>query len=330
MAAPVARWRPLLLLVLGTPFLTELNCGNVPAQTFFLPHIFGILVLVYGLPVLAIRELAIRRRLGLDGILLLGLAYGVYNEGLCAKTLFLNSQVPLSAFDGYAFAGVNLAWAICILPWHALHSVLYPLLLVHRFYPAPAARSWLSNRAWAACGLSFGLMGLFMFLNGKSAAATPGRLALVGGTMAVLFWLALRMPKPPVEEADAAPSPSRWAALAGGIFYLGFVIGLIVLAHWRVPTAILAVGAGGLLAGVWTGLRRRNWTHPAGLRMFALGDYLAVAAISLLNGIHRGSPELIVTGLVLAAGLGFAIQRSETGLFSPRPPQTPAESAESP
>ncbi len=79
-----SKYAPILTLILITPFLTELLCSNIPASVFFHPYVFFMTVLVYGLPVLAIRELSIRWNLGILGILIFGVAYGIYNEGICA------------------------------------------------------------------------------------------------------------------------------------------------------------------------------------------------------------------------------------------------------
>lgn len=40
------------------------------------------LIVIYGVAALLIRELAVRWHLGIEGILILGIVFGIYNEGI--------------------------------------------------------------------------------------------------------------------------------------------------------------------------------------------------------------------------------------------------------
>src|SRR5580700_5221408 len=124
------RWAILFALI-ATPVLTELLTSNTPFFRFILPVNLLWEILTYGVPLLVIRELAIRWRLGLWGVFILGIAYGIFNEGIIAQTLVHATSLPLAGFVGYMrIGGINVGWALYIVFWHALHSVLYPLLLV--------------------------------------------------------------------------------------------------------------------------------------------------------------------------------------------------------
>jgi hypothetical protein len=78
---------------------------NVQLFTFLQPVPFLLVTLTYGVPVLVIRELSVARELDEVGLVVLGLAYGILNEGVLAKTLTLPDGAPLHDFAGYGRVG---------------------------------------------------------------------------------------------------------------------------------------------------------------------------------------------------------------------------------
>src|ERR1017187_695484 len=153
--APVrSHWKPIVALLLVTPFLTELLSGSLPAPKFFQPQLFLFLATVgYGFPILLLRELAVRLQRGILGLLALGFVYGIFNEGIIAKTFYLATNVPVKNFDGYGYVGgIAIPWAITISIWHALHSFLYPIVAIYHFFPNHRETPWLNRReiVWLA------------------------------------------------------------------------------------------------------------------------------------------------------------------------------------
>ena len=135
------------MLVLFATVLPELLSGSTPPQAFLSPDVFSFCLFAYGIPVLLVRAFAQRHGLGLAALFLLGLGYGIINEGLLAKTVFRNEDVPIDIFDGYGFrGGIQWAWAGFILPWHAMASVILPIVLTHRTFPLAANKTWLGRR----------------------------------------------------------------------------------------------------------------------------------------------------------------------------------------
>src|SRR5208283_1563569 len=132
-----SHWKPIVALLLLTPFLTELLSGSQPAAKFFQPQVLLFLATVgYGIPVLLLREFAVRHRLGILGLLALGFVYGVFNEGIIAKTFYLATNVPVNNFDGYGCVyGIAIPWAVTISTWHARHALLYPIVAIYYFFP---------------------------------------------------------------------------------------------------------------------------------------------------------------------------------------------------
>jgi hypothetical protein len=288
-----------ILLVLITPFLTELLSSNIPASLFFRPQVFLSLILIYGLPVLVIRDLACRWNLGLLGILCLGLAYGIFNEGVCAKTILMTENVPMPAFDGYDFLTFNIAWSTLIIPWHALHSVLYPILIVSFFYPQNIKKFWLSMPFLTAICLLFTLMGVWMFFNTPRFNAMPLYLPVFAALTAVMIAASRLLPKKPELQKASVQKASVFPAVLGFIFYLMYVPGLAILASKNLSTLILVIYAVLVSAIFYLILKFKKWLTIPDLTSFGFGDYCAVAFTAGLTGwFKKGSLEIAVTSIL--------------------------------
>jgi hypothetical protein len=144
----------LLLLALAT-ILPELLSGNTPAALLFTPPMLVFLLLAYAVPVLLLRELCARLNGGLLTLFMFGLAYGIINEALLAKTVFRSTGVPVDVYDGYGFHfGIQWAWTAFILPWHAMASMIIPVIFAHVAFPKLAATPWLGAKTAAALAIS--------------------------------------------------------------------------------------------------------------------------------------------------------------------------------
>lgn len=182
-------WKPMLLLLIITPILTELLTNNITTTSFFKPRVFFMFaVLVYG-PVLLLRELAVRWNLSLAGYILLGLVYGIYNEGLLGKTFF-NATIAGTVFNNYGFVwGINFSWASTIIVFHAFYGMLFPVLIINYFFPKAAFTPWLHKKWWLILSAACFLYISYSFLKNTRPATSWHYVALVT-VMIVLVWLA--------------------------------------------------------------------------------------------------------------------------------------------
>ena len=180
-------WKPILLLLVLTPILTELLTNNIPVTKIFQPKLFFMLaVLVYG-PVLLLRELAVRWNLNLAGYIILGLMYGIYNEGLLGKTIF-KLTITNTAFQNYGIVwGINLSWAEVIIVFHAFYAFLFPVLLIYNFFPKAATSSWINKKWWLAISAAFFLYVSYTFLKNAWPAKPMHYVLLVAVMTALLF-----------------------------------------------------------------------------------------------------------------------------------------------
>jgi hypothetical protein len=128
---------PLITLGFLSPFFIELQSGNIPFPDFFIPGtLFFLITLGYGFAAIIIREISVRYSFGLLSTLILGLAYGIYNEGLIARTLIRDHSMPIEAFNGDGlFLGVNIGFMLIIILAHALQAIVYPILFTNLLFP---------------------------------------------------------------------------------------------------------------------------------------------------------------------------------------------------
>ena len=125
------RFAPVATVVLLAPLIGEVLFGAIPLSR--LP--FGLLGVagLYGGGAILVRELVRRRRLGVAWLVILGLAYGLIEEGLVLQSLFDQHYPGLDFLGRYGhWVGVNWVWLEFIVPYHAVFSIAIPIEKVVR------------------------------------------------------------------------------------------------------------------------------------------------------------------------------------------------------
>ncbi|MEA4963736.1 hypothetical protein [Lutispora sp.] len=149
-------WKPILMLIIISPFMGEVLSGATSIFIFFSPgFFFPYVVLVYGFPALVVREVAMRRKLGPLGLMFLGVAYGLYHEGLFANTILypLGSSM-IDVFSNYGLIeSIRIPWTLVITFWHGLYSVVFPIFIVQYLLPQKAKEQWLPLKVTWALGI---------------------------------------------------------------------------------------------------------------------------------------------------------------------------------
>ena len=104
-----------VLPILTRKYLT----GSTPFENYF--TFFNLLgMLFYGLQVAIIAEFVFRFRLKWSSIFLVGLIYGILEEGFAVQTM---EHLQPPAFVGLIrFGGLNILWSVYIAIFHALIS----------------------------------------------------------------------------------------------------------------------------------------------------------------------------------------------------------------
>jgi hypothetical protein len=158
---PVTRgnWKPILTLLLLSPGLGELLSGSSPPVIFFNPVFLLLLMGLYGCGALLIREAIRKFDLNITGLLLLGMAYAIIEEGLCCKSFFNPYWKDVGYLSTYGRAlGVNWIWLIGLTVYHTCISITAPIFITEALFPQRAGTPWLRRRGWIFASLALFLV----------------------------------------------------------------------------------------------------------------------------------------------------------------------------
>jgi len=273
-----------LFLLLTPGPLAEVLSQNVQLLTFLQPVPFLLVTLTYGVPVLVIRELSVARELDNAGIILLGLAYGILNEGVLAKTLTLPAGAPLHDFAGYGqVAQVQGGWSIFIVVWHALHSVFYPILLTRWMFPQASSQRWfVAGRVrWLLYVLLLLVAGLYSLYFLNPVRSAPAVFALYALVTAGLVAAALSLCRRRGDKPTTADTQTSWIpALQGGCMIIFYMFQFWAPGHISFALYLaVSLGVIGVLAAA---LLHARWRSLPDWLLFGLGDYLTFSIFSAL------------------------------------------------
>ena len=207
-----SKWRgrrAALLLAVITPLIAELTLGNPPLSQAYLMLVW---VPVYGAGTVLIHEMARRSGAGWAGVLLLGLAYGIVEEGLVLGSL---TSPTLYGAAGWAprILGLNSAYTELNLPYHAVFSVALPILLAELVFPDLRHRPFLGRSGLVVSVVVFVLGGALVRFSVTGFIDPHYRMpvGVVVGCAAAVVLLAVAALNPllrPRAEAAALSTPS--------------------------------------------------------------------------------------------------------------------------
>jgi hypothetical protein len=264
----VQRFVPALVLALIATLVPEVLFGSTPLTE---PGRIVATMPIYAGGAVVIRELARRRRAGWLTIALLGVAYGIVEEGLALGSFF-NPSMFNAGLVGGRLVGVNWTWTEWTLGYHPVWSISIPILLTELLFPARRSDVWLGRVGLAIAGVVYLAGATFLLLITRYAIApdfTPPTVSYVGAALVAigLVGLALGRPARPV-GADKVPSrpgdaPSPWLvgllALVVALAWFGLLLlpAPIKLSGWVIVPMVLDLAL--LLTAV--SLVRR-WSAP--------------------------------------------------------------------
>lgn len=310
-----ARLQAAIILALITPVLTELFSTNMGPGQVLRPGAFLFLFFAYSVPILLIRELAVRARVGLPGLFLMGLAYGIFNEGPLAKTLFFG--MPGGGLDAYAtisLGRIHVVWAAIIIPWHALHAVVFPIALVSLLYPSVREDSWLGRPMRLVFLAGLGVFSVVVFMKFRPEYADWPYFAGFAASIAALLLIAVRLPVRRHFFSDDKPGRVSQVGVGMGL-YLVLVVAFFVAAKLEVPAAVLLVWPYGLLLALYAWFSRKGWATIVPLAFMALGDYGSGSLVNLViqSGAHPKAVDKMAFLAVLFACLALITWRALAG-----------------
>ncbi len=202
-ATAAGRWKPwhaaALLFFLAPAMARLLSTALTPAE-YFSPIVFLGLHASLGCAAVLLREFAVRQRLGSWGKLLLGIALGLFYEGLITRNLFAAEGGELGTLVGYGRSlEVNWLWGVLTLAFYATQGFLLPLLLSEMLLPRLRGSAALSKKGVIWISLLAGGSALIGFFGISANIGDPaqvyhpglGQLLLCLAGVLGLPWLAL-------------------------------------------------------------------------------------------------------------------------------------------
>jgi hypothetical protein len=326
---PIRTWPTALALLFLATFTAKMLSGSTPVIVFFTnPLSFFGNILLYGLGALLIREVAARRGLGWAGILGLGAAYGIWEEGLVVNTwanpwaepvCTIVKGVQTGLCDYSRLAGINWIWALELTTFHAIVSITIPILLVKLVFSQRYPRPSLSKTAVVLCLLGELLAlagGLLINFATFRQHAQPGPLLIPylieAALMGLFILIALRLKPRGGATADGSV-PKAWPLRLAGCALIAFLLlspGIFQGTHLPFPLTFIVIMAVLAFAGwrinAWSG--RTGWGEPQVLALAsgALGFFLVFWDPLLeIMGQAGGKPTrgTLLVAIVYLAGL---------------------------
>ena len=308
----LSRVPPWLTLLVLAPVLGELVSGHQAPLEFINPLNFLLLSLPYGCGALLCRELVVRWGGGSLCLLLLGIAYGVYEEGVVVYSLFDPHWSELGAMAQYGyFAGVNWTWAAGTVQFHALVSIGASVALAHMIYPDQRAKPWLGKR-----GLVVGVvvllawipaLGSIMIFDMKRPLPPLHLYAAAWGVIAALVLAAYRIAKRTTSAARHA-SVKPWAFfLLGAVNISLLFIGVYIMPEHGAPplivTMLLLILLDAVSLFLWWRWSGRGWGWDDRHRLALVSGILAFFVLfTFLKDLESWQGSSIV-GVLAILGL---------------------------
>ncbi|WP_088282042.1 hypothetical protein [Kineosporia sp. A_224] len=317
------RLTPALTLLLLAPFVGEVISTSTSLFALPLPQIGGFAVVLYGGGALLVREVVRRLGLGVTGLLLLGAAYGVFEEALVVRSWFAPEFSGTAAEAAYSRVwGTNVNNAVHLTLFHSVVSIWASITLVELLFPDRRTTPWARRRGLAAAAAGLvAVLALSLATDAFFPVPLPQFLAacaLTGLLVALALRRRGRVPTP--AASTPAPLPARTsyrtaaAVLAVAVATAGHFVLIWSLPHSAVPwplglsLAVLPPTAALLYC-------RRLRLQPPEHRALAVivGLLAPLVLLDVLLGLG-GRIDLLLTAAISIAGLAWIAARTHRQL----------------
>jgi hypothetical protein len=272
------RLAPAIGLFFLAPLVAEFLLGDFP-----ITYLFALVLLapMYGTGAILIREVVRRTGRGWPSMILLALAYGVFEEGITTQSLFDPDYADAHLLQhGFVPAlGIAIPWTIYVLSLHAIWSISTPIAVVEAM-STRGTTPWLKRRGMIIMSIVF-VIGSAATLAASYASdhyiASPTQLAVVLLVVVALTVTAFKLPqaKTSGRATVVSTAPSAWLVLVAALI-AGTVIqiGSDVLPTWLAVAVVLAAELA-IIVAVLAWSARSGWggTHQLALAAGALLTY---------------------------------------------------------
>jgi hypothetical protein len=304
--SPARTTLPTVFLCLASPIIVEVLFGSTTVSIldsllFEVPF--------YGAAAVLIREVVRRRALGWTSLLLLGIAFAIFEEFLVIQTsvspvLFVQGG---STFVYGRLFGVNWVYALWAVGYESVWAVVLPVYATELVFPDSKEQAWLSTRGIVTVGLLFGLgtLGSWAIFTrvvtpdviGHVYAPSP--LIVAGAVIAIVACVVVGLSRWPswtrsVERGGAALSPRSVGALMFVVSASWFCLVAFAFNSWPAVPAAAVMALGVAIAAIaasivgWSSARA-DWSDR---------DRLAIVVAGLLASMILGFWASGITGWV--------------------------------
>jgi len=277
----------------------ELLTGDTTLSGYLFPPIFIILNVTYGGAVLLIRETALRWGKGIGSMIVMAAGYGMLNEALQTKGFFDPNFYALkdAGLTGFGRVfGINVPWAMDISIYHAVFSVMVPLILISVIFPG--RKLWLNRIEYVVLLLALGAVTAYCYVAIALPPSYyhydegPGPIALVLVLMTGLIFLAWKLP-----ARISYQSKMRLSAPALYAIGIAFMLLYAAISWFRVGHTLSPLAFDTLLAVLFI-------VVPVAL-MIMISSPTRIGVVSLCAGLL--TPQLLFFGIAAhTPGILFA------------------------
>jgi len=297
---------PVITLMILAPLLGEMVSGSSPPGEYFQPITFLILTMLYGTGAVIIREIVRRWEKGWIFILLMGMAYGIFEEGVVVRSFFDPGWQDLGQLAFYGrWIGVNWIWSIALTSFHAVVSISIPIAITELIFPKKKDALWLSKKEliiFIVIFLMNVLLGPLFGMKNTLVGVMTSIISILGLVFLAYKWAALP------DKNKFRKAASQWKIIfTGSLLMAGLIAGMWLFPSVSVPWIIAFVFLGGL---PWIGIRlflrlganqwteKQQWACVTGL----LIPWLLLDVFSELDNAIRPDDT---GGMILTAMLFF-------------------------
>jgi hypothetical protein len=221
---------PALLVLLLAPYFGEGLSGSTPPLDLILPWNLALMMALYGCGALLCREVAHRFGLGFGGLILLGAAYGVWEEALVDRYWFYPKFWQDSGVGHYSVTWhTNVLLAVHLTAFHTAISICSSVLVVEWLVPT-RHRSWTNRPGLAVAAVALASTPV---IYGEFDRHPPVSVLLAAGALMIALIAAAF-----VVGRRSVGSSTRHARV--GSRGIGIVAFACVLAHWIATYGIAA------------------------------------------------------------------------------------------
>ena len=329
----IHRVGPGVTLLFLAPLLGELVSGHQSLFQFVNPISFVLLALPYGFGALLCRELMVRWRKGWLALLLLALAYGIYEEALVARSIWDPHWAELGAIGDYSFwHGVTWTFAAVLLHFHVTVSIGASVVLAHLIHPHRRHDVWLSPRQLMLCVVGLVLwMPALMLLHPFRPPAWALTVAVL--SIACLVILARQTHDPAIRPLPERSVPPVWYGILAAlnttlVFAVVFMLPEAAppwLPPWPVSLGVVLVADAvtGWVVLRWSGgARRWDDRHKLALVIGVLAFFIVFGGLQDLEEGFGGHVIVAILTVIALWWLWRATVRRVAWSAAPAPGAT--------